>query len=70
MRLTANVRTLSRMLDHYSHFNPSPLSVKQFIDFGKKKLQLFVDTLYYYLICTLLYVPPLVCTVYRYVLLI
>lgn len=37
MRLTANIRTLSRMLDHYSHFNPSPLSVKQFIDFGKKK---------------------------------
>nr|CAG4639258.1 EOG090X07QN [Daphnia magna] len=23
------------MLDHYSHFNPSPLSVKQFIDFGR-----------------------------------
>lgn len=24
-----------RMLEHYSHFNPSPLSVKQFIDFGR-----------------------------------
>lgn len=34
MRLTANSRNLMRMLEHYSHFNPSPLSVKQFIDFG------------------------------------
>nr|CAG4644035.1 EOG090X07QN [Lepidurus arcticus] len=24
------------MLDHYSHFNPSPLSIKKFIDFGTK----------------------------------
>jgi pyruvate dehydrogenase kinase 2/3/4 len=35
MKLTVHVRTLSRMLDYYSHFNPSPLSVKQFIDFGR-----------------------------------
>ena len=35
MRLTANLRGgLSRMLEYYSNFNPSPLSVKQFIDFG------------------------------------
>ena len=40
--LTANVRNLSRMLDHYSHFNPSPLSVKQFIDFGKAENNVFV----------------------------
>jgi len=38
MRLMTNLRStaaLSRMLEYYSHFNPSPLSVKQFIDFGK-----------------------------------
>jgi len=36
MRLTAHLRSsLSRMLEYYSHFNPSPLSVKQFIDFGR-----------------------------------
>jgi len=28
---------LSKMLDFYSQFNPSPLSIKQFMDFGKKK---------------------------------
>nr|CAG4647978.1 EOG090X07QN [Moina brachiata] len=35
MRLTTTLRSLSRTLDYYSHFNPSPLSVKQFIDFGR-----------------------------------
>jgi hypothetical protein len=24
-----------KLLDHYSQFNPSPLSIKQFIDFGQ-----------------------------------
>ena len=45
MRLTAHLRSsLSRMLEYYSHFNPSPLSVKQFIDFGKYNY-------YYYHFC-------------------
>jgi len=38
MRLTAQLRStasLGRMLEYYSNFNPSPLSVKQFIDFGR-----------------------------------
>lgn len=26
---------IAKMLDFYSQFNPSPLSIKQFIDFGK-----------------------------------
>jgi len=34
MRLTARLfRDISKSLDHYSQFNPSPLSIKQFIDF-------------------------------------
>lgn len=32
-RFAANVH---KMLDFYSQFNPSPLSIKQFIDFGKR----------------------------------
>ena len=56
MRLTANIRNLSRMLDHYSHFNPSPLSVKQFIDFGKITT-FWSAAIYYYSICTLLCFP-------------
>ena len=24
-----------KLLEHYSHFNPSPLSIKQFIEFGQ-----------------------------------
>jgi len=35
MRLTGWVRNLTRTLDRYSYFQPSPLSVKQFIDFGR-----------------------------------
>ncbi|XP_071040443.1 pyruvate dehydrogenase (acetyl-transferring) kinase, mitochondrial isoform X1 [Parasteatoda tepidariorum] len=29
-------KDLSKMIDFYSQFNPSPLSIKQFIDFGSK----------------------------------
>jgi len=36
MRLTSRaLKSLGKMLDLYSQFNPSPLSIKQFIDFGK-----------------------------------
>lgn len=28
--------SVHKMLDFYSQFNPSPLSIKQFIDFGKQ----------------------------------
>lgn len=28
-------KNVSKMLDFYSQFNPSPLSIKQFIDFGE-----------------------------------
>jgi len=43
MRFTAQVRNLNRLLDmkslkrldHYSGYNPSPLSIEQFIQFGK-----------------------------------
>ena len=31
--------SIQKMLDFYSQFNPSPLSIKQFIDFGKKTQQ-------------------------------
>ena len=43
MRLTAATRNLHKLLDpkslktldHYSQFNPSPLTIQQFIDFGR-----------------------------------
>ena len=43
MRFTPMVRNLNRMLDlksmkmldHYSQFNPSPLTINQFMEFGK-----------------------------------
>eukprot|EP00092_Neocalanus_flemingeri_P046828 GFUD01052851.1.p1 GENE.GFUD01052851.1~~GFUD01052851.1.p1 ORF type:complete len:426 (-),score=101.84 GFUD01052851.1:101-1378(-) len=43
MRFTPTVRNLNKlldlkslkMLDHYSQFNPSPLTIKQFMEFGK-----------------------------------
>ena len=43
MRFTATVRNFNKlldlksmkMLDHYSQFNPSPLTIKQFIEFGQ-----------------------------------
>jgi pyruvate dehydrogenase kinase 2/3/4 len=43
MRLTAVTRSLNKLLDlkslktldHYAQFNPSPLTIQQFIDFGK-----------------------------------
>ncbi|XP_034178230.1 pyruvate dehydrogenase kinase isoform X1 [Osmia lignaria lignaria] len=35
MKLTQRcLRNINKMLDFYSQFNPSPLSIKQFIDFG------------------------------------
>lgn len=34
MKLTNVVTKVSKMIDFYSQFNPSPLSIKQFIDFG------------------------------------
>ena len=42
---TRGVQTQGQWLDYYSHFHPSPVSLKHFIDFGKffstKKLNLF-----------------------------
>lgn len=38
MRIQDTLRQVSKigkMLDFYSQFNPSPLSIKQFLDFGK-----------------------------------
>jgi len=43
MRFTASLRNLNRLLDmkslkqldHYSQYNPSPLSIKQFLEFGR-----------------------------------
>lgn len=34
MKFTNVVTKISKMIDFYSQFNPSPLSIKQFIDFG------------------------------------
>ncbi|XP_076257778.1 pyruvate dehydrogenase kinase isoform X1 [Rhynchophorus ferrugineus] len=34
MRLISRLQSISKMLDFYSQFNPSPLSIKKFIDFG------------------------------------
>uniref|UniRef100_U5EZ53 Protein-serine/threonine kinase n=1 Tax=Corethrella appendiculata TaxID=1370023 RepID=U5EZ53_9DIPT len=34
MRLYPRLANITKMLDFYSQFNPSPLSIKQFIDFG------------------------------------
>lgn len=31
-------------IDYYSKFSPSPLSMKQFLDFGKKKLDIYLPT--------------------------
>ncbi|RWS11001.1 [Pyruvate dehydrogenase [lipoamide]] kinase-like protein [Dinothrombium tinctorium] len=31
--------SLSKLIEYYSRFNPSPLSIKQFIDFGRKKCE-------------------------------
>ncbi|XP_069692459.1 pyruvate dehydrogenase (acetyl-transferring) kinase, mitochondrial isoform X1 [Periplaneta americana] len=40
MRLTPRVlANITKMLDFYSQFNPSPLSIKQFIDFGLSACQ-------------------------------
>ncbi|XP_021920269.1 pyruvate dehydrogenase (acetyl-transferring) kinase, mitochondrial isoform X2 [Zootermopsis nevadensis] len=40
MRLSPKVLTnITKMLDFYSQFNPSPLSIKQFIDFGLSACQ-------------------------------
>lgn len=37
MKASLNLlKELSKMIDLYSQFNPSPLSIKQFIDFGRK----------------------------------
>jgi hypothetical protein len=42
MRLSPKVlANVTKMLDFYSQFNPSPLSIKQFIDFGKSYGYLF-----------------------------
>ena len=43
MRFTSPMRNINKLLDmkslklldHYSQFNPSPLTIKQFIEFGK-----------------------------------
>lgn len=36
MRLNSSFfNKIGKMLDFYSQFNPSPLSIKQFLDFGK-----------------------------------
>jgi hypothetical protein len=43
MRFTPTVRNINKlldlkslkMLDHYSQFNPSPLTIQQFMEFGK-----------------------------------
>lgn len=32
------LNSIPKMLDFYSQFNPSPLSIKQFIDFGEYML--------------------------------
>ena len=37
MKFSRCFRGLAQMLDTYSGYNPSPLSIKQFIDFGKSK---------------------------------
>jgi len=42
MRVSAKVSAnITKMVDFYSQFNPSPLSIKQFIDFGKLYTHLF-----------------------------
>lgn len=42
MRLSPKVlANITKMLDFYSQFNPSPLSIKKFIDFGKPYGYLF-----------------------------
>ncbi|XP_046404546.1 pyruvate dehydrogenase (acetyl-transferring) kinase, mitochondrial isoform X1 [Ischnura elegans] len=35
MKITGTLRGMSKMIDFYSQFNPSPLSIKKFIDFGR-----------------------------------
>lgn len=35
-----------KMLDFYSQFNPSPLSIKQFIDFGKYFFHINVNVIH------------------------
>lgn len=41
---------INKMLDFYSQFNPSPLSIKQFIDFGKYYINniFLFDTFYHW----------------------
>lgn len=34
-------KNIPKFVDFYSSFNPSPLSIKQFIDFGKSHNPLF-----------------------------
>lgn len=35
LRALMSNRSIGKLVDHYSRFSPSPLSMKQFIDFGK-----------------------------------
>lgn len=38
--------SIQKLLDYYSQYNPTPMSIKQFIDFGKY-LQLFKQIVYW-----------------------
>lgn len=52
MKLTRHcLGNINKMLDFYSQFNPSPLSIKQFIDFGEFSL-LALDASHAFLLVT------------------
>ncbi len=39
---SSNGANIQKLLDYYSQYNPTPMSIKQFIDFGKFPIEKFI----------------------------
>lgn len=43
LRFLRSSLSVGKDIDYYSKFSPSPLSMKQFLDFGKKNLHIYAS---------------------------